>query len=429
MSIFPKIKKKRNILYALLAGMMCAIPLTSCFLREISGPFSHEPEDLQRGISAGAQNLIDRAFENIDPDRMRDYHTHIIGTGAGGTGAFVNPNMLTWRHPVKYLLFNIYKNASGIKDIANADAEYMSRLVKLARGKPQHGTYCILAFDRHYQEGGTENLDETEFYVPNDYVFQLAEKYPDLFLPVISVHPYRRDALAELEKWAAQGVRYVKWLPNAMNIDPSSPSIRPFYEKMKQFNMILLSHTGEEKAVESAKYQRLGNPLLLRTPLDMGLKVIMAHCASLGMCADLDSPTPKNLPCFDLFLRMMDEKQYEGLLFADISALPLFNRNPGLLSEILNRQDLHPRLVNGSDYPLPAINILIHTRSLARDGFITSEERGYLNEIYGYNPLLFDFVLKRTLKDPCSGCQFSPGIFTINPELEGESEAHQEPLP
>ena len=33
-------------------------------------------------------------------------------------------------------------------------------------------------------------------------MFKFYEKYPDLFVPVISVHPYRKDAVQELEKWA-----------------------------------------------------------------------------------------------------------------------------------------------------------------------------------------------------------------------------------
>jgi hypothetical protein len=28
------------------------------------------------------------------------------------------------------------------------------------------------------------------------------------------MHPYRHDAIAELERVAAQGVRVIKWLPN-----------------------------------------------------------------------------------------------------------------------------------------------------------------------------------------------------------------------
>ena len=95
-----------------------------------------------------------------------------------------------------------------------------------------------------------------------------------------------------------------------------------------------------------------------------------------------------------------------------------FNRMPGPFATLLKRQDLHPRIVNGSDYPLPAINALIHTRSMTRAGFITDEERAQLNEIYDYNPLLFDFVLKRTLRHPETKQKLAPSVFMGNPALE-----------
>jgi mannonate dehydratase len=83
---------------------------------------------------------------------------------------------------------------------------------------------------------------------------------------------------------------------------------------------------------------------------------------------------------------------------------------------MIERQDLHSRLVNGSDYPLPAINVVIWTSSLASDGFITADERLLLNEIYDVNPLLFDYVLKRTLRHPETGDRFPPGVFLEHPE-------------
>ena len=241
---------------------------------------------------------------------------------------------------------------------------------------------------------------------------------PMYFLPVISLHPYRRDAVEELEKWAKAGVKYIKWLPNAMGMDPADRAIEPFYRKMKQHNMILLSHGGEELAVEAEKDQELGNPLRLRKPLDMGIRVIIAHAASLGSCADLDNGGDKKANCFDLFMRLMDEPKYQGLVFGEVSAMLQFNRMPGPFTTLLKRQDLHPRLVNGSDYPLPAINALIRTRSLASDGFITGEERTALNEIYDYNPLLFDFVLKRTMRHPETKQKLAPSVFMKNPGLE-----------
>jgi mannonate dehydratase len=152
--------------------------------------------------------------------------------------------------------------------------------------------------------------------------------------------------------------------------------------------------------------------------LDYGLRVIIAHAASLGSCDDLDSQDAKKATCFDLFLRLMDEPKYGGLLYGEISAMLQFNRMPVPFTTILKRKDLHPRLVNGSDYPLPAINALIWTRSLARSGFITAEERQALNEMYDYNPLLFDFLLKRTMRHPETKQKLAGSVFMANPGLE-----------
>jgi hypothetical protein len=316
------------------------------------------------------------------------------------------------------LKFLIYASASGIRNVDDADRQYAERLVRLARGIAHHGKYRILALDKHYNPDGSVNARKTMIYVPNHYVVDLARQHPDIFLPVISVHPYRSDALQELDKWAKAGVKYIKWLPNARGMDPSDKNIDPFYRKMKEHNMILLSHAGEEQAVEADEDQPLGNPLRLRRPLDLGIRVIIAHAASLGSCDDLDSGQGEKANCFDLFLRLMDEPKYLGLVFGEISAMLQFNRMPVPFATLLTRQDLHPRLVNGSDYPLPAINALIHTRSLANDGFITADERQALNEIYDYNPLLFDFVLKRTARHPQTKQKLATSVFMENPGLE-----------
>ena len=200
------------------------------------------------------------------------------------------------------------------------------------------------------------------------------------------------------------------------SIRPTSFAIR-FYQKLKELNLVLLSHGGEEKAVEAEEDQKLGNPLLLRRALDAGVKVIVAHCAGLGDNEDLDDRQRRRLPNFELFLRLMGERRYEGLVFADISAMTQFNRSGTPLKTILKREDLHPRLVNGSDYPLPAINVLVRTRSLVKQGYITSDERASLNEIYHYNPLLFDFALKRALKLPNTSKRLPPSMFMSNAAL------------
>lgn len=409
---------RRRLANVLRTLCIIAVQLCSgCLIDQIGGAFTKQPEQLEQKASDATKKLIDQAFADIDPARLVDFHTHVIAIGTSVKDAFINSKMRSGINLERFK-FLIYASAANVKNLDNADQEYLTRLVRLARSSKRQGKYRILAFDKHYKPDGTVDLTKTNMYVPNDYVVELARQYADVFLPVISLHPYRRDAIEELEKWAKAGVKYIKWLPNAMGMDPANPAIETFYRKMKEHNMILLSHSGEEQVVEAEEDQELGNPLRLRKPLDMGIRVIVAHAASLGNCADLDNGGDKKANCFDLFLRLMDEPKYRGLLFGEVSAMLQFNRMPGPFSTLLKRQDLHSRLVNGSDYPLPAINALIRTRSLASDGFITSEERNALNEIYDYNPLLFDFVLKRTMRHPETKQKLAPSVFMQNPGLE-----------
>ncbi len=385
-----------------------------CLIHSIGGAFTKQPEELNSKLTTKSSDLVKRAFDDIDPAKLIDHHVHIAGLGVGGTNAFVNPKMLTWRHPFHRLKLKVYMSSAGVSDEDNADPQAAARLAALVKGIKDHGKHRLLAFDKNYRKDGTVNLEKTEFYVPNEYVFELAERYPDLFVPNISVNPYRPDAIEELERWARRGARIVKWLPNAMGIDPSDPKCDPFYQKMKELDLILLSHGGEEKAVEAEEDQKLGNPLLLRRALDHGLKVIVAHCAGLGLNEDLDARDRKHIDNFDLFLRLMDEKRYEGLLFGELSAMTQFNRSGKPLRTMLAREDLHERLVNGSDYPLPAVNLLIRTRPLVKQGYLNDSEAESLKEIYDYNPLLFDFVLKRTLKLPGTTRSFPSSIFMTN---------------
>eukprot|EP00899_Mesostigma_viride_P018311 jgi/Mesvir1/26481/Mv16150-RA.1 len=362
-----------------------------------------------------------------------DYHTHVVGvTGEAGTGCCISPAFADGSIR-KRLIKEVYMSACGVANEAPEamDAKFIARLVTLIQGveamvraaNPQArvdaGTSCVrhvlLAFDWHHNEAGAVCKEHSDFYVPNEYVQRLSTKeHPRHLITACSVHPYRPDALDALERYADAGVRVVKWLPNAMGMDPSSPLCDRFYEAMKRRGMVLLSHTGHEKAVEAAERQAFGNPLLLRRALDAGVTVIMAHCASLGYSHDLDNPTARRqVSNFDLFLRLMDEEKYKGLLFGDISATT-FSTRMFCLTTLLQRTDLHDRLLNGSDYPLPAVAVLIRTRPLVSAGLITPTQRRLLNEIYYINPLLYDLVVKRCLRGP-KGERFPSSLFRGNP--------------
>jgi predicted TIM-barrel fold metal-dependent hydrolase len=359
------------------------------------GASSRDPGEIPASLSADARGLLERAYADVDPSRLLDYHVHLFGTGEGASGCYVNGRMLSWRYPLQRARYLIYRSAAAIKDDTRAESQYLERLKALARS--HRGRFVLLAFDQSHGEDGKPRPDLTQFHVPNDHAIVTAAGDPALFAAACSIHPYRHDALAALERCAARGVRIVKWLPNAMGIDPADERCELFYKRMRALDMTLLSHAGGESAVE-ASAQHLGNPLRLRAALRAGVKVIAAHFAGAGDDEDLDNPSRPRVASWKLLLRMMDEPRWDGLLFADLSATTQANRTREPLATLLRRGDLHRRLVNGSDYPLPAVNALIRTLELVSYGMITSEERSALNELYDFNPLVFDYVLKRTIR-------------------------------
>ncbi len=409
----PPARRRRVVRLTLIVAAAIAFVLVVAFhpvLHALGGASSREPSDYGT-LSAAAHELVDRSLADLDASRMLDVHVHLPGVGAGGSGCRVNPRMLSWLHPFTHVQFLVYCDAAHIRDMRFGDQQYLERLVELARGMPKHGRFELLAFDARYDREGTLLDERTEMFTPDLWSIAVARDHRDLFAPAISVHPYRKDALAALDEGARAGAKLVKWLPNAMGIDPADERCDAYYERMKQLGLVLLSHTGSEFAVNASEDQELGNPLRLRRALDHGVKVILAHCGSAGSCVDLDDPKHAQAEAFDLFLRVMDDPKYIGLAFGEISTLTQINRCGRPLATMLARTDLHARLVNGSDYPLPAINVLFSTSKLAKLGYITTDEKHALDEIYDVNPLLFDLVLKRCVKDPKSGAQFAASVF------------------
>jgi mannonate dehydratase len=109
---------------------------------------------------------------------------------------------------------------------------------------------------------------------------------------------------------------------------------------------------------------------------------------------------------------MMDDPQYEGRLFGEISAVLLLNRVRGVVPTLLRRTELHHRLIHGSDYPIPGIDPLINLFQLWSMDLIRWEDRAPLSRLFDQNPILGDFVLKRVLTidgGPPTG--FPPSVF------------------
>ena len=424
-----------------------------------------------------SHEIVARAFDGIDPTKVIDAHVHLLGDdgeasraggrvggnggggtsgiggrvgrtggetggtgadgegrgtvagdgtsagagmdGGGGDGAWIGEQMRSpLRNPLQYARYRLFLNASCVRrGDEDPSAAFLDRLLACHRATAPGFRLMLLAFDQVHDAGGRARPETSAFHVPNAHARAVAACYPDEIEWAASVHPYRADAVQALDAAVAGGARAVKWLPNAMGIDPASPECDRFYEALARHRLPLLTHGGEERAVRGAAAHGFGNPLRLRRALDHGVRVIVAHCASLGTGVDLDAgPDGPAVPNLDLFARLMDDPRYEHLLMGDVSALTLANRFPGALRTVLERTDWHGRLLNGSDYPLPGVPALFDLDRMAEHGFLAADAVPALEAIQDHNPLMFDFVLKRTVSR--QGARFAPRVFETARHLD-----------
>ena len=263
-------------------------------------------------------------------------HVHMVGNGMAGSGGWLR--LKGWhRWLAGFMLRQLGVPASALE--GDLEAIYAGHLVEFVRESSMDAV-VLLAHERVHDPDGTPRDDLGSMFVPNDVVLGLAKKFPE-FLPGVSIHPARRDAIEELERCLESGAVLMKCLPNCQNIDFSDQRFRPFWERMAEARLPLLAHTGGEHTVPVIN-ATLANPRLLRFPLECGVTVIAAHCGTSSGAFDRDY--------FDAWAKMLGEFQN---LYGDISAMVSLNRC-GHLRDCL-RSEIAPRILHGSDFPVPVL--------------------------------------------------------------------------
>ena len=268
--------------------------------------------------------------------RLIDMHVHMVGNGGGGSRGWLR--LRGWhRWLAGFMLRQLGVPASALE--GNLEAIYAEHLLRLVRGSSMDAV-VLLAHERVHDPDGTPRDDLGSMFVPNDVVLDLANNHSE-FLAAVSIHPARHDALDELERCLERGAVLMKCLPNCQNIDPSDRRYQPFWERMAEARLPLLAHTGGEHTVPIVN-AAFADPKLLRLPLECGVTVIAAHCGTSSGLFDHDY--------FDDWVRMLGEFPN---LYGDVSALVSLNRC-GHLRDCL-RDEIAPRILHGSDFPVPAL--------------------------------------------------------------------------
>ncbi len=263
-------------------------------------------------------------------------HVHMVGNGVAGSGGWLR--LSGWH---RWLAGFMVRQIGFPAKVLEQDLEsiYSQHLLQLVRGSSLDAV-VLLAHEQVHDPDGTVRRDLGSMYVPNDVVLDLAAAHPE-FLAGVSIHPARHDALEELERCIERGAVLMKCLPNCQNIDPSDVRYRRFWERMAEARLPLLAHTGGEHTVPEVN-RRLADPKLLRLPLECGVTVIAAHCATKS------GPTDRDF--FDDWVKMLGEFPN---LYGDISAMVSLNRC-GHLRDCL-RPEIAPRILHGSDFPVPVL--------------------------------------------------------------------------
>ncbi len=99
-----------------------------------------------------------------------------------------------------------------------------------------------------------------------------------------SVHPDAPDALEELERIAASGLKGVKFHPEYQQFYADEPRMKPIYRKISELGLITLYHAGQDIGF-APPYHGLPDQLL-RALKWLDTPVVAAHWG--GYCSSLD---------------------------------------------------------------------------------------------------------------------------------------------
>lgn len=266
-----------------------------------------------------------------------DVHTHICALGRGG---------MTSDKLINSAAFRFMRWRLGIQGERSTWPQQLESAMLRVIDESGLDKAVILAFDAVYREDGTRDDGNTHLFVENEYVAELAAKHPKVLFGA-SVHPYRHDAVAELERCVKLGAVLVKWLPLTQMMDPANPRCFPFYEAMAHHGIPLLCHTGGEQTL-TAPDKSVRDPAKLLPAIERGVTVIAAHCGTRSMWGE---------PTFvDTFCRMAKEHER---FYGDTAAITLPTRSH-CLKPVLSDPQVRAKLVHGSDWPVMSFPPLTH---------------------------------------------------------------------
>lgn len=353
-------------------------------------------------LSHAAQQLIIDSLQKFDG--VIDTHLHNLGYDEGN---YLNPSIsargiASW---MDYFKFLVIRYACGISSPEGSTQEARRRIHLYAKHFPKLQG-ILLPIHKAVQKDGQADWDKTGNYLTNRSALETAQSFQgesSKLYSAVSVHPNDPKWKEKLTKAHDLGIRLVKWMP-PQSIQPDLASMEDFYKEMAALGMVLIAHAGPEHALPvSEEWQDWGNPLRFRRALELGVNVILAHCGHKDLIPDLDDENKKNIPGYELFIRVAKEaeaKGWAGKVYGDLAAVST-HYGPDFVRKLLEySRDAGVRYLYGSDYPFT--NLIKPGNDpyplMAKAGLLDPGLVKPLGEIRQWNPLLANFVFTYNLR-------------------------------
>jgi len=233
---------------------------------------------------------------------------------------------------------------------------YVEGLTNNARNSKYIKKMVLFGVDERVDEEGCCIHKDITVCATNDDLLAVYEKHKDVVIPFFSINPKRPDALDLIDKYVALGFKGAKFLQNYWNVDTREARYRPYFEKLATLKLPLIVHVGNESSIHS--YKTCEAIEMLDAPLKAGVTVIAAHMAlsyeSFGM-RKMFSKNPKYFN--EEYFRLLEMLKEHDNLYADISAL-LTPIRAKALAHLSQENDVHEKLLFGTDFPVPFTTIL-----------------------------------------------------------------------
>ncbi len=242
---------------------------------------------------------------------------------------------------------------------------YVTSMARVVTESRLVGKCCLLGVDARVDRGGRELDRDPTVCASSEDVVRVARRYPDQFIPFLSVNPLRPNALDLIDEYVEKGCRGAKFLQNYWRVDPNAPSLIPYYEKLRRHNLPLIIHTGSEYTIQSQR--ELEDVGVLNLPLETGVTVVAAHMG-LGHAEHRMFPwrnLSRDPACLGRsYFTLLEMLERHANLYADISAM-LIPLRARALPHLARQTRIHHKILFGSDYPVP-FTLRFNTHGLPR---------------------------------------------------------------